>query len=120
MQVGNNPKINMGSKTPLFQDSHAIRLAVFLAATLLLGGMLCGIVFAQAGDADENAAVKAAGAAAGTYSQDPFVAEQKKTKISAQSSWRANSPMTNSKTILTTIIKPMPWRVGRSWATSTF
>jgi hypothetical protein len=66
----------MGSKHPPFLRRHNVYRAVFLSATLLLGGVMSGRVFAQAGNADENAA--GAGASSGSYAEDTVDPAQKK------------------------------------------
>lgn len=69
----------MGSKLPLLSNSLDLRLAAFLSTLLLLGGVVSDCVFAQAGGADAKAA--AAGAIAGSYTEDPIDPNQR-TKLS--------------------------------------
>jgi hypothetical protein len=69
----------MGSKHPPFLRRLNVYRAVFLSATILLGGVMSGRVFAQAGNADENAA--GAGASSGSYAEDTVDQNQKKNNI---------------------------------------
>jgi hypothetical protein len=70
----------MGSKSQYIIHGRKLYLAVFLTAILLLGGAVCGSVFAQAGDPAEAAA--GALAAEGDFLQDPVDQNQRKNSAS--------------------------------------
>jgi hypothetical protein len=68
----------MGSKPLIYPNNYVLHLAAFISVLLLLGGVLSGHAFAQTGSADESAA--GAGAAAGSYSEDPLDKDQENKK----------------------------------------